>query len=186
MADSTPAAADSSEKPSPAAADPAAPGSPQPADIQLLRHAVATLAYRCAKSLRGAPAEFDRFEAAPGARTPGQILAHIGDLLDWALAMAQGRRHWQDSAPLPWEEEKARCFAALEAFDRQLAVAGLPGSPATKLFQGPVADALTHVGQLSLLRRLAGAPHRGENYYAAAITTGRAGADQQDPVREFG
>jgi hypothetical protein len=185
MAEIPPAAADSSGNPLRAAAtSPQDP--PQPADIQLLRHAVATLAYRGAKALRGAPDGFETFAAASGAGTPGQILAHIGDLLDWALATAQGRRHWQDSAPLPWEEEKARCFAALEALDRQLAAAGSPGSPVAKLFQGPIADALTHVGQLSLLRRLAGAPQRGENFYAAAITTGRAGADQPDPVREFG
>ena len=149
--------------------------------IALLRHTVATLAYRGGKALRGAPPEF----AAWGTRTPGQILAHLCDLLDWALGMADGKYGWRDSTPQAWDAEIARFFAGLTAFDRRLA-SGVPlAVQAEKLFQGPVADALTHVGQIAMLRRMAGCPVRGENYYVAEIVAGRAGAEQADPVREF-
>jgi hypothetical protein len=151
----------------------------------LLRHTVATLAYRGGKALRDAPAGFEAFRAGPGTRTPGQILAHIGDLLDWALNLAQGRKVWSDSAPLPWPEGVARFFKALQAFDDHLATNAPLESPAEALFQGPIADALTHVGQIALLRRLAGGPMRGENYHKADIVAGRVGPEQASPRREF-
>jgi hypothetical protein len=150
---------------------------------ELLRHTLATLAYRGAKVVREAPAEFAGFKGAE--RTPGQILAHIGDLLDWALSMAQGKEEWHNAKVLPWHEEGQRFFAALQRFDDYLASAEPLHAPAEKLFQGPVADALTHVGQLAMLRRLAGKPIQGENYFVAEITTGRVGEDQPAPKRVF-
>ncbi|HEV2388325.1 MAG TPA: hypothetical protein VGS20_13845 [Candidatus Acidoferrales bacterium] len=152
---------------------------------RLLRHTVATLAYRVGKALGNAPASFPRFRAVPGSRTPEEILAHMGDLFDWALALADGKHAWHDSKPLPWDQEVSRFFTALEAFDRRLASDAKLGFPAGKLFQGPIADALTHTGQLALLRRLAGAPIRGENYFRAEIAAGRAGRQQAAPVQEF-
>ncbi|MGA2883164.1 MAG: hypothetical protein ABSG13_29810 [Bryobacteraceae bacterium] len=152
---------------------------------QLLRHAVATLAYRGGKTLRGAPDTFAEFHASQDSRTPGQILAHIGDLLEWALSTASGRQQWRDSTPLPWNAEVRRFFAALEALDAYLASDSPLQAPVEKLFQAPIADALTHVGQIAMLRRLAGAPVRGENYYVAKIAIGCVGPDQPAPVREF-
>ncbi len=151
----------------------------------LLRHAIATLAYRAGKALRGAPNDFGSFKASPGTRTPAQILAHMGDLIDWALALSEGRREWRDSAPLAWDEEVARFFQALETLDRGLASGGVTGASAEKIFQGPIADALTHTGQMSMLRRMAGRPIRSENYYQAQIVCGRVGADQAAPAGEF-
>ena len=151
-----------------------------------LRHTLATVAYRGGKAIRDAPASFAAFRVAPGTRTPAEILAHIGDLFDWALSLADGRQAWHNSTPLPWPEESARFFAALKRFDDRLAADAPLGCPAEKLFQGPVADALTHVGQLTMLRRLANAPIRGENYYQADIAAGRVGAEQSVPKVEFG
>ena len=150
-----------------------------------LRHAVATLAYRAGKALRGAPTAFAEFTVAPGTRTPGQIVAHMGDLLDWALHLAQGHHIWQDSPPRPWDDEVARFFAALRACDDFLASDERLGFLPGRLFQGPVADALWHTGQLALLRRLAGAPIRGESYFKADIEIGRVGPDQAAPRAEF-
>ncbi len=147
----------------------------------MLRHALATLAYRGGKALRGAPPEF----AAYGSRTPGEILAHLCDLFDWALTLVDGRQAWHDSRPQAWDADVARFFAALEAFDRRLA-SGVPlSADPERLFQGPVADALTHVGQIAMLRRMAGCPIGGENYFVAKIETGRVGADQAPPVKQF-
>ena len=152
---------------------------------ELLRHTVATLAYRGGKALRGAPASFSGFQAAPGVRTPGQILAHLGDLLDWALSLAKGKQEWRDSPPRTWDEDSARFFAALKSFDDYLASGAPLATPPEKLFQGAIADSLTHVGQINILRRIAGAPIRGENYYRADIQAGRVGPEQSRPKREF-
>jgi hypothetical protein len=151
--------------------------------MKLLRHTVATLAYRARKALRGAPPEFADFTGA--GRTPIQILAHMGDLFDWALGMADGRHVWHNSTPLAWDQEVARWFAVLEAFDRRLASGTPLGVSEEQMFQGPIADALTHTGQIAMLRRLAGCKMRGENYFAADILVGRVGAEQAPPVQEI-
>jgi hypothetical protein len=152
---------------------------------ELLRHTVATIAYRGGKALRGAPAGFAAFAAGPGVRTPGQILAHLGDLFDWALSVARGAETWHNSTPLAWDSEVSRFFATLAAFDAYLASDEPMGASLERLFQGPIADALTHVGQLTMLRRLAGAPIRGENYSVAEIVAGRVGNAQTAAKREF-
>jgi len=146
---------------------------------------VATLAYRGGKAVRNAPTGFAEFCARESVRTPGQILAHIGDLLDWALSIAEGKQQWHDSGPLPWDKEVGRFFAALKRFDDYLASAQRLQVPVEKLFQGPIADALTHVGQIAILRRIAGAPVRGESYFAADVTAGRVGPEQAAPKKEF-
>jgi len=155
------------------------------AKCELLRHTVATLAYRGGKTLRNAPEAFAGFQVSPKTRRPGQILAHISDLLDWALSLAKGKQEWHDSAPLPWNHEVERFFTALRAFDDYLASEDPVGISAEKLFQGPIADALTHIGQIAMIRRLAGFPVKGENYLRAEIAVGRVGAEQAEAVREF-
>jgi hypothetical protein len=135
--------------------------------------------------LRNAPDGFGEFQAGGGVRTPGQILAHLGDLFDWALSIAMGQQKWHDSKPLPWAQDVERFFAALKKFDDFLASSEPVQAPLEKLFQGPVADALSHVGQIAILRRLAGGPVKGENYYVAEIQAGRVGAEQAKPKREF-
>jgi hypothetical protein len=155
------------------------------AERQLLRHSVATLAYRGGKTLRGAPEGFSGFRASETTRTPGQVLAHIGDLLDWALSISQGKQEWLNSNPQSWEFDSQRFFAALAAFDSYLASGEPLGASVEKLFQGPIADAFTHVGQIAILRRMAEAPVRAENYFRAEIVAGRVGPNQAAPKREF-
>jgi hypothetical protein len=150
-----------------------------------LRHTLATLAYRGAKAIGNAGPSFADYGVAETSRTPAKILAHIGDLMDWGLAMAEGRREWKDSLPLPWEKECERFFAALKKFDDYLASEKPLEVSVEKLFQGPIADALTHVGQIAMLRRMAGVPMKGENYFVAEITVGRVGADQAPVRKEF-
>jgi hypothetical protein len=150
-----------------------------------LRHALATLAYRGHKAMAGAPPEFAGFRASPSSRTPLEIVAHLGDLFDWALGLADGEHVWRPAAPTSWDEQVERFFALLAAFDRRLASPKPVVCPAEKLFQGPVADALTHVGQINLLRRMAASPVRGENYFKAEIEAGRVGSDQAKPRVEF-
>lgn len=149
----------------------------------LLRHTLATLAYRAARALESAPEEFASFRGA--GREPVKVLAHMGDLFDWALSIARGQQVWRNSEPLAWDAEVARFYAALTAFDTYLASEEPLHASIEGLFQGPVADALTHVGQLAMMRRMAGCPTRGENFYVAGIETGRVGAEQPAPVKTF-
>jgi hypothetical protein len=135
-----------------------------------LRHTVATLAFRFRKAVDGAPEGFGSVRPSDDARSAGEILAHMGDLFDWGLKLADGVHEWHDSAPLGWEAECERFLSTLATFDRRLETPLL--CPAERLFQGPVADALTHVGQLGMLRRLAGSPAKPRNYYKAEISGG--------------
>jgi hypothetical protein len=151
----------------------------------LLRHSLATIAYRGGKIVRDAPQGYVDFAAGKDCRTPLQILTHIGDLFDWALSMARGKPAWHDSEPLPWPDEVQRLFDTLKGLDDFLASPADLHASVDKLFQGPVADALNHVGQLAMLRRLSGVPIRGENYYKADISKGRVGKDQRAPQLEF-
>lgn len=150
---------------------------------EMLRHTVATVAYRATRALEGAPDHFAGYDGA--GRLPVQILAHIGDLFDWALSMAVGQSRWHDAQPRPWAEEQQRFFSSLQSFDAFLASDQPLHAPIERLFQGPVADALTHVGQLAMLRRLSGNPIHGENFFVAEIKTGQVGADQPAPQKTF-
>jgi len=157
----------------------------QDASRQLLRHTVATLAYRAGKAIRGVPESFANSSSGEKGRTPAMILAHMGDLMDWALSIARGKQEWHDSKPLSWAEESARFHKSLQALDDYLASDAPLAVPPGKLFQGAIADALTHTGQINMLRRMAGCPIRGENYYRAEIVAGRVGPEQTEPNQEF-
>jgi hypothetical protein len=152
---------------------------------ELLRHSLATVAYRAGKVIRDAPQGYVDFNAGQNCRTPLQILAHIGELLDWALSMAKGQPACLDAPPQSWPDEVQRFFDSLKRFDDYLAGPERLHASPEKLFQGPLADALNHVGQLALLRRLSGVPIRGEDYYKADIAKGRVGKEQPAPKNEF-
>jgi hypothetical protein len=152
---------------------------------ELLRHTVATLAYRGSKTLRDADTKFSAFRVSEKTRTPLEIVAHIGDLLAWGLSIAKGQESWSGGKPKGWDYEVERFFTGLQNLDDFLSSAEPLSCPPQKLFQGPIADALTHVGQIAMLRRLAGEPMRGENYFVAEITVGRVGTDQPEPRFEF-
>lgn len=152
---------------------------------EFLRHTLATIAYRGGKALRDAPDSFAGFRAAPTSRTPAQIVAHLGDLFDWALSIARGTERWNNSEPLVWDREVARFFDTLQRLDAYLASDAPVAAPPEKIFQGAIADALTHIGQLTLLRRVAGTPIRGENYARADIVAGRVGPAQTVAKHEF-
>ena len=153
----------------------------------MLRHTLATLAYRAGKTVRGTPAEFGAYRASEKSPSVVEILAHMGDLMDWVLLMLQGEPKWNNATPLAWDREIERFFTSLGAVDAYLAagkpIAWEPG----RVFQGGIADALTHTGQLAMLRRLSGHKMKGENYSRADIEAGRVGIDQvpPDPRYEF-
>src|SRR2546425_6633212 len=152
---------------------------------ELLRHALATLAYRGGKAMHNAPANFADYRCSETSRTPEQILAHIGDLLDWGLSIARGKQTWRDSGVQNWNQDVERFFSGLKAFDDFLASDHPLDAAPEKMLHGPIADALAHVGQIAMLRRMAGGPLKGGSYFAAEITVGCVGREQTAPKREF-
>jgi len=150
-----------------------------------LRHTLATIAYRAAKVERDAPPGFGTFQLGKHARTPVEIVAHLGDLFDWALTMAQGKSDWVQSKPGSWRREVDRFHASLLALDRYLASDAPLGVTPEELFQGPISDALTHIGQIAIMRRQDNSPVRSEIYAKADIATGRVGAEQPKSPFEF-
>jgi len=152
---------------------------------ELLRHVLATLAYRGGKTIRGASKDFALFGSSETGKAPIHILSHLGDLMDWTLSLSKGQPVWHNATPLSWNLEVERFFSALQKLDDYLQSEAPLESSIERLFQGPLADALTHVGQLAMLRRMAGEPTRGENYFVAEMAAGRVGLDQADAVREF-
>lgn len=150
-----------------------------------LRHTLATIAYRAAKVERDAPPGFGTFQLGKNARTPVEIVAHLGDLFDWALNMAKGRSEWSPSKPGNWRKEVDRFHASLLALDRYLASDAPLGVTPEELFQGPISDALTHIGQVAILRRQDNSPVRSEVYVKADIAAGRVGTEQPKSPFEF-
>jgi len=148
------------------------------------RHVAATLAYRAAKVLRDAPPGFGQASFGASTRKPVSIVAHLADLMAWAITLTRGDFVWKAEGSDDWDREVARFFDNLTTLDRELA-SNAAGCSIEKLIQGPLADALTHVGQLAMLRRLAGTKITGENYFIAEITAGRVGANQAAPRLEF-
>ena len=152
-------------------------------DHNLLRHTLATVAYRGRKAVADAPEAFATYPVG-SPRSAGKILAHIGELFDWALSLAKGQEEWRNSPVLSWEQGTTRFFASLVALDAYLASGQPLACTAERLFQGPIADALTHIGQIAMLRRMAGNPIKTENYSVAEIRPGRVGAEQAQPRSE--
>ena len=153
--------------------------------LGLLRHTVATLAYRAEKVLRDVPDDFADRRVSAGTRTPRQILTHLGDLMEWAERMARGERRWQHVPSTGWSDARDRFFTSMAALDRALAEAPPESLPEEAIFQGPIADALTHVGQLAMLRGMAGAPVQPESYARAEIRAGIVGPEQSARRTEF-
>ena len=150
-----------------------------------LRHTLATLAYRAEKALRDAPREFADFRLSPSTRTPVEIVSHLADLMDWAERMARGEYKWTAQPVQDWQIACDRFFGGLRAVDDALVASTFDVHPGEMLLQGPLADALTHVGQLTMLRGAAGSPVRPESYARAEIQVGRVGRDQSASRKEF-
>ena len=148
---------------------------------ELFRHVLATLAYHATRAIENAPDHFANFEAA--GKRPVAILAHMADLLHWSQRRALGDPDWRDSEPGSWEQEKARFYGELQSYDVLLASDAPFTYSIEQLIQGHIADAMTHVGQLAMLRRMAGCPTRGESFFPAHISKGVVGPNQPDPVR---
>ncbi len=153
--------------------------------VEMLRHALATLAYRAQKVLRDVPAGLADLRLAPSSRSALEILSHLGDLMAWGARMTRGEPRWEAGIAVSWSEALDRFFRELAAFDAALADPGTGPHQTGILFQGPIADAFTHVGQLAMMRGVAGQPVRPESYARAAIQAGRVGREQAAPGREF-
>lgn len=150
-----------------------------------MRQLAATLAYRAAKVMRDSPPGFAAVVFGAATRRPVEIVAHMADLMTWGVSIARGGQAWKAGGGASWEVEVRRFFDALADLDALLAAEGPFEGSIDKLIQGPLADALTHVGQLAMLRGMHGAPVRPESYARAQIVAGRVGLEQAPPGFEF-
>ena len=150
---------------------------------RLLRHFLAALAYRTQKALRDAPADFGSFRAAAGVRTPSELLCHMTGVLGYARTFFVGGTYHPDYLP-SLQEEIGRFHDMLHHLAGHIEAGAelREGMTVERLLQGPLSDAMTHAGQLAMLRRLAGAPVPPENFIVADIEGARLGPDQADPV----
>jgi hypothetical protein len=148
----------------------------------ILRHLVATIAYRAGKAVRDTPREFGAYRQTPDSPSSADILAHMGDLMEWVLRLMRGEWTWTTAVPQAWDGEIDRFFRTLKALDDELASGAPIKLDPAKLIQGGLADALTHTGQLAMLRRLSGHKMKSESYARADVVVGRVGLDQTKPV----
>ena len=147
---------------------------------ELLSHFLATLAYRTQKALRGAAQEFGDFRAAPGVRTPRELVRHMTSVIGYARTFFVGGAYVAE--PLPdLASELTRFHAILESLDAVLRTTDQAAASPEQLLQGPLADAMTHAGQLAMLRRLSGSPVPAENFLKAEIDAGNLGPEQPAP-----
>lgn len=151
------------------------------AETDLLRHFLAALAYRTQKAVRDAPASFSDYRAAVNVRTPHELIWHMTGVVGYAVSFFRGAP-WQPDRLDSFEEELQRFHATLEALAQHLGSEPLPeGTTAEQLLQGPLADAMTHAGQIAMLRRLQGSPVPPENFFAADISAANVGSNQAPP-----
>jgi hypothetical protein len=151
----------------------------------VIRHSVATLAYRAEKALRDVPPGFPEFRASPNSRSALALVAHLGDLMEWAERMTRGETRWQAVPQTSWDAATDRFFRGLAVLDAALTESRPESKRHEVTFQGPIADALTHVGQLTMMRGMIGAPVRPESYARARIAPGRVGRDQDSERSEY-
>ncbi|HYJ90762.1 MAG TPA: hypothetical protein VEV84_05610 [Pyrinomonadaceae bacterium] len=138
----------------------------------LLRHMLATVAFRCSVAVDNAPFGFEDFLASESTRTPAEILAHLGDLIEGTHYLLQGKFVSLVSEPLRWDDEVIRFYTAVKELDVFLASDAPLAHPVEKFVQGPIGDALTHVGQIVMLRRIFGSPIKQEPYFTIEIVPG--------------
>jgi len=153
-------------------------------DRQLLKHFLAAIAYRTQKALRDAPDHYPTFSAGNRVRTPTELIHHMTSLMGYVRTFFVGGQFPMKPEPLPtFREEVARFHEMLEAVGTLLASDAKPSISTEQLLQGPFADTMTHVGQLAMLRRLADAPVRPENFVFADIRAERLHANQPPPAK---
>jgi len=151
----------------------------------MIRHLTATVAYRFAKQVKAAPTHFATFDAGNDVVSPVKIVNHITVVIRFAQQLID--KTIKPTAPKTKNiSEAAEIFHnALQLLDEMLLERDIEEKVLCQIIQGPLADALTHIGQLSTLRRLSGAPVYSENYMLADIQSGRVGATQTISEHQF-
>lgn len=149
---------------------------------QILRHFLATLAYRTQKALRGAPEEFGDYRAASLVRTPHELVLHMTGVIGFARSLFDNGDAWPNKMPT-FKEEIERFHNTLEELGRHLDSGKDPrDTTLERLLQGPLSDAMTHIGQIAMLRRLYGSPVPGEGFMLADIRMDNLSSEQPPPV----
>lgn len=148
---------------------------------KMLRHYLAAIAYRIQKAVRDCPTGFGKFRAAQGVRTPRELVRHMTSVLGYARTFFIGGSYRAE--PLPTlDDEVVRLHGMLESLSEHIVGGTFDRVSPEQLLQGPLSDAMTHAGQIAMLRRLACSPVPPENFVVADISADNVGPDQPDPV----
>jgi hypothetical protein len=149
----------------------------------LIQHFLAALAYRTQKALRYAPPEFASFSAGQSVRTPHELVNHMNSVLGYAGTFFLGGSYRAPQLP-EFAAEVERFHETLTNLARLVEIESEWQSiTPEQLLQGPLSDAMTHAGQLAMLRRLSGHPIPPENFVFAEIEAAKLGPDQALPAR---
>ncbi len=149
---------------------------------KMLMHFLAALAYRTQKALRGASPEFANFSAGGKVRTPLELVRHMDSVLGYARTFIIGGSY-RPPQTADFAEAIASFHQVVEDLARHLdAGSKMHGITPEVMLQGPFSDAMTHAGQLAMLRRLAGDPVPPENFIYATISPDNLGPNQPMPV----
>jgi hypothetical protein len=147
----------------------------------LLRHFLASITYHATKAINGSPDSYPELDVGKGVRTPRSILHHITGVLSYAHSFYE---HYETTyfEHRPWDGEVRRFYETLSKLDESIREKGPEGVSEEQLLQGPLSDSMAHVGQLLMLRRMAGSPVPSENFIYADMRKGVVGPDQPEPV----
>jgi hypothetical protein len=150
---------------------------------ELLQHFLAALAYRTQKALRGSSENFPSFRAGAKVRTPHELVSHMNSVLGYATTFFLGGSYRVPQLA-DFGKEVERFHSTLTSLSELVAKESdwVEISP-EQLLQGPLSDAMTHAGQLAMLRRLAADPIPPENFIFAEIDAGNLSPEQPQPAR---
>lgn len=148
---------------------------------EMLRHCLAALAYRTQKALRNAPADFGEFRVAPDVRNPRELVKHMTNVLGYARTFFIGGEYRPPSLPT-LDEEVERFHEILDSLSSHFSTGEFSTMSPERFLQGPLSDAMSHAGQLAMMRRLYDAPVPPENFIMADIHANNVSEHQPDPV----
>ena len=148
---------------------------------EMLRHFLASITYRATKAIKNVPETYPAHDLGKGVKTPLRILHHITGVLTYAHSFFE---HY-DTTHIDvksWDAEVGEFYSILSKLDKSIQEKKPKEVTEEQLLQGPLSDAMTHIGQLSMLRRLADSPLPSENFIFADVRKGAVGPNQPDPI----
>ncbi len=134
-----------------------------------IQHFLKVLSYRFEKAIHNAAESYPKHASGHGIRTPLELLGHMNGVLEFAISSLknQPRRNIPEQS---WQEQITLYYEKLKELNQLMQENSFDTDTLERILQGPLADAMTHIGQLAMMRRLANSAIAGENYFAADMS----------------